>query len=135
VGGAGFVYQASATEVGPTQSTQVTSNYGWVGGAGAVSNETVNSILFSGMFQVSNNQDVPIVFQQGITCGNGVDCDFQNTAQLSLVLPPGVTYTSDSGVFLSQSVSTPEPGSAVLLGAVLLALGGYRFYSSRRRRA
>lgn len=47
------------------------------------------------------------------------DVDFGNTAQLSLIAPPGVTWTSSSGVFL-----VPEPSVAALLGAGCLALAG-----------
>jgi hypothetical protein len=44
--------------------------------------------------------------------------DFANTASLGLVLPAGLSFTSDSGVFLSRSApdSVPEPGSLSLLG-------------------
>jgi hypothetical protein len=43
--------------------------------------------------------------------------DFAHTAQISLQLPAGFTFTSDSGVFLTQ---VPEPGEDLLL---LLSLG------------
>jgi hypothetical protein len=47
--------------------------------------------------------------------------DFLTTAVLQLTMPAGVTYTSDSGVFLA-----PEPGAAALgavASIVLAALG------------
>jgi hypothetical protein len=48
---------------------------------------------------------------------------FDHTAQLSMTLPEGWTYTSESGTFLTEPIvpatSAPEPGSLALL-----ALGG-----------
>ena len=49
--------------------------------------------------------------------------DAFNTAQAGVVLPAGDTFTSASGVFLTQQgESTPEPASVVLLGLGMTAL-------------
>lgn len=62
---------------------------------------------------------------------NGV-ANFMNTASLSLGLPNGVTYTSQSGVFLSQVSGVPEPASwAMMLGGFGMVGGAMRY---RRRR-
>jgi len=51
------------------------------------------------------------------------DADALNTAQAGLILPPGDTFTSASGVFLTQQgESTPEPASVILLSMGLAAL-------------
>jgi hypothetical protein len=53
------------------------------------------------------------------------EVDFYNSAGFSsLEVPSGVTWRSDSGVFLSQQI--PLPGSLVLLGSGLLGLAGIR---------
>ena len=52
--------------------------------------------------------------------------DAGHTAQISLQLPPGFTFTSDSGVFLTQ---VPEPSTVLLLTSGLLAIA-----ATRRRR-
>ncbi|HRD96981.1 MAG TPA: PEP-CTERM sorting domain-containing protein [Rubrivivax sp.] len=50
--------------------------------------------------------------------------DFGHTSHLSLILPSNVTFTSDSGVFLSAAggTSVPEPESLALVTAALLGL-------------
>lgn len=50
--------------------------------------------------------------------------DFGNTAGLALVLPAGLSFSSDSGVLLSTPV--PLPATASMLGLALLVLGAGR---------
>jgi hypothetical protein len=50
--------------------------------------------------------------------------DFLNTGRLGIDLPTGVTYSSQSGVFLSSgAIATLEPGTLALLGLGLAGLG------------
>lgn len=62
-----------------------------------------------------------------------------DTAQVVQILPPGWTFTSDSGDFLSGQPSspTPEPGSMLLFGTALAGLGILlrRRAGTRRREA
>lgn len=57
--------------------------------------------------------------------------DGWDTGLLSLALPSNITYTSNSGVFLSnpQSTSVPEPAGWLLTGLALVAL-----FTTRRAR-
>jgi hypothetical protein len=48
--------------------------------------------------------------------------DFGNTARLSFILQPGVTFESSSGIFLTEAVPVPEPSAADLLAAGMLLL-------------
>jgi hypothetical protein len=110
--GAGFLDWQSGAGLSPITS----STNGWTNFSFA--NNTQTGFNFTGTLTVTNGEVVPIAFLQQIQCGNGSICDYSNTGQLSLVLPSDVTYTSASGVFLTQtpSSSTPEPSSLLLIG-------------------
>jgi MYXO-CTERM domain-containing protein len=62
----------------------------------------------------------------GISQGSVEFLDLMDGATIALDLPPGVTFTSESGTFLSA----PEPDAA-LMAATVLALGAI---GGRRRR-
>lgn len=60
------------------------------------------------------------------------EADISHTALISVKLPPGWTFTSDSGVFLSESpLLIPEPVPAILM---MLGLGIVVVAASRCRR-
>ncbi|MDA0204147.1 MAG: PEP-CTERM sorting domain-containing protein [Acidobacteria bacterium] len=63
------------------------------------------------------------------TTGGDSFFDLTNTAALDLILPEGVTFRSDSGVFLTERVSNvPEPSAWLLLA------GGLSLVRATRRR-
>jgi len=121
--GAGFMNWQSGAGFS-SGNTPLTA--GW--NAFSFTNNTQTGFNFTGTLTVTNGEVVPIQFLQVVDCGDGTICDYSNTAQMSLILPSDVTYTSASGVFLTQSPvppsAVPEPSSMLLFGSVLLGLGG-----------
>ena len=64
-----------------------------------------------------------------------VKLDFLNTGSFGIQVADGVTYTSQSGVFLDSSNpnTVPVPGTLALLGIGLLGIVGRRRTVSARR--
>jgi len=94
---------------------------------------TSNQALFEGTFDIiGSTSDVLVDLQMEVNCSDGMTCNFDNTGSVDLILPSGVTYTSDSGVFLSglSPTSVPEPSS---LAGLASAIGGVAVALRRRR--
>jgi hypothetical protein len=116
-----------------TQAPSFHFNFGWV-------SETVNTLDtqdfdFTGFIAVTGaNPVVQLSAALNLDCSGIVSCDtdFSHTGTISLVLPGGTTYSSASGVFLTnQSTSAaPEPGTLFLLG---LGLAGIALARNRGR--
>jgi hypothetical protein len=52
--------------------------------------------------------------------GNGGSVHYVDP--ITLTLPPGVTYTSESGLFLKDAPAAPEPSTVLLLGSGLIVM-------------
>lgn len=87
--------------------------------------------VFSGNYALRPGTNI-LTFRQrlNLSC-NGNTCDFDDTAAFGMTLPSGVSFTSESGVFLAEATSSPVPepstffivGIAVLCGSALRARG------------
>lgn len=103
----------------------VLSDPGW--GGGAFTNTSQGGFNYSGTITVTNGEALGITAALSLACVSAETCDFSHTATLSFNLPSDVTFTSDSGVFLTQTASgVPEPATFALMGTVLVALGVFR---------
>lgn len=89
---------------------------------------------FTGLYAITGaSADVPIDFDLFLRAGN-VALDYTNTGRVTIGSVDGVSYTSDSGVFLTGGGATvggvPEPASWALLMAGFGIVGA----AARRRR-
>jgi hypothetical protein len=102
---------AANVTANPTFTDNTTGTAGWANGAGAgvFTGLNYNGFDFTGTLAVTDGEVLNIDLIQSINSNDGANSDFSNTGQLSL---SGVSYTSNSGVFLT---SVPEPASLMLL--------------------
>jgi hypothetical protein len=128
-GGATFSSTASVS-YGTDSFTDSAAN--WV--SYGYSSNTADDIVFTGIYALTGaSTDLGIDESLDASCGGGVDCNFSHTGAVSLSLPAGVSFTSDSGVFLTASpvAAVPEADSLAIFSVGLLALTA----TYRRRRA
>lgn len=103
---------------------------GYSAAVGLAKGEAANQVFKEDGFDISLQiVDGQMTFLQSrllISASAGSLADFMNTAQLTLLMPTGVSFTSASGVFLADHVTSavPEPASAGLLLLGLLGLVG-----------
>lgn len=113
-----------------------TNEYAWLNDPTRVTltNAPVN---FSGEAELPGKTTFYFYMSIAVTAFNGATADFSHTMRFDWELPEGATYTSDSGIFMSEAAApaatttTPEPASWLLLGGGLLATAA----ATRRRRA
>jgi hypothetical protein len=98
----------------------ITGDPGW----GTFTDTSQGGFNYSGTIYVTNGEAIELTAALSLGCVSSETCDFSHTAALSFVLPSDVTFTSDSGVLLTQTGGSPvpEPASFTLIGAGLLAL-------------
>jgi hypothetical protein len=105
---------------GPTPSARMV-----VGSPARSLSESTDSFIFTGTYALQGADPVvPILLKMVLTCDFNASCDFDNTGAVNSSLLSNVTFTSQSGVFVTQgpAVAAPEPSSGYLL-AIAFAAG------------
>lgn len=100
------------------------SDPGW----GIFTNASQGGFNYSGTINATDGEAIPLTAALSLACVSSETCDFSHTAAISFNLPSDVSFTSDSGVFLTQTGASPvpEPAGFALMGTVLVALGIFR---------
>ncbi|HLJ47864.1 MAG TPA: hypothetical protein VKU01_17735 [Bryobacteraceae bacterium] len=84
---------------GPPTLTGVAQS-GWV--SYTYASQTPSLVQFTGVYNlVGASATLPVTLRLQTVGSNGDTADFSHPSQVGMILPSGVTYTSDSGVFLS----------------------------------
>ncbi|MBV8843254.1 MAG: hypothetical protein JO307_10630 [Bryobacterales bacterium] len=111
---------------GPPTLTGINQS-GWV--SGNFTSATPALVQFSGVYDlVGSSTTLPFLLSLSTFASNGDTADFSHTSQVGLILPSNVTFTSDSGAFLTgTSASTPEPSSWIFFVTACAAVAMVRY--------
>jgi len=118
-GGAQFI-QDVATSGGNNwiPAVQTPTISGWA--SYTLTPDTPTQITFTGVYDlVGASGVVGIDMRFYAACGLGTACDYSHTGAISLTLPRDVSFTSDSGAFLTSATPVPEPTSLAILAGAL----------------
>jgi hypothetical protein len=102
---------------------EIETGYPVSSGAGGWVSDSVsaNGLDFTGVIAVTGADPTVDLFTYMILdCENGITCGYDGT--VSVDAPPGVTFTSGSGVF--QTGAAPEPATWALMLAGFAFVGG-----------
>jgi hypothetical protein len=127
-----FTYTDGSIE-GATPATLTTPTTGWVS-TSIIPGMNGYSDTFMGVFAVPTGMSNAFMSaMMSVDCGeDGTTCDFSHTGALSLSLPTGVSFTSASGVLLTESpAAVPEPRPLSVVG-LALAVGTVARFKRRR---
>lgn len=94
-----------------------------------VSSDPTNGVFQGTYALVGSSVSLNVEMTLDLGCEDGCSEDFSNTSQIGLSLPSNVSFTSASGVFLTQSVPEPSSWAMMLMGGLFTAAG-----VARRRR-
>ncbi len=100
--GNGIIWWHYFTQDSPP--AQVVQNGGW--NSFDISSQTGSSFVFNGVLSLAGaNPTANLVAQLALQCQSAT-CDYSHAGAVTLTLPPGVTFTSASGTFLTQNSVT-----------------------------
>ena len=121
-GASNFSYVSQGSQLGFAFNTGTPAGWDNFG----FTNVTETGFDFTGSFTVTDGEKRSFSQRLYLICQEGVTCDFSNTGRVGLQLPPGVSFTSGSGVFLQPPATgaVPEPASWAMMIAGFGLAGG-----------
>jgi len=100
--GNGIIWWHYFTQDSPP--AQIVQNGGW--NSFDIPSQTGSSFVFNGVLSLAGaNPTANLVAQLALQCQSAT-CDYSHAGVVTLTLPPGVTFTSASGTFLTQNSVT-----------------------------
>jgi PEP-CTERM motif len=107
---------------------------GWYSPHGTLYNSPDDTLFESVIAVAGQHPVITLSFSRVLSLtGAPSSFDFSNTSTVTLTLPDGVTNTSDSGVFGTESAAaTPEPASFALPGLGIASLAAASFRLRKR---
>ena len=100
--GNGIIWWHYFTQDSPP--AQVVQNGGW--NSFNIPSQTGSSFVFNGVLSLAGaNPTANLVAQLALQC-QSANCDYSHAGAVTLTLPPGVSFTSASGTFLTQNSVT-----------------------------
>ncbi len=100
--GNGIIWWHYFTQDSPP--AQIVQNGGW--NSFDIPSQTGSSFVFNGVLSLAGaNPTANLVAQLALQCQSAA-CDYSHAGSVTLTLPPGVTFTSASGSFLTQNSVT-----------------------------
>jgi hypothetical protein len=114
----------------------IVSSFGSVTGTGLFSRVVTGNVNFQ---YYGAGSALPTTAEVSITLGypglNEGLLDFNNTASIALILPPGYSASTSSGLALNFAAAVPEPDNVVMLLAGLAVLAATAQHRAQSRQA
>lgn len=104
LGSGGITYNFDTTPGYPAVG-RILQNGGW--GSSTIVSQTPQNFIFNGTYALTGST-VSVPVRIALQCNtSGGSCSYTDTAAISLNLPSNVSFTSDSGVFLTAPTQPP----------------------------
>jgi hypothetical protein len=100
------------------------SESGWA--SYTLSDSNLGQITFNGIYAIQGaDPSLGVSMNIDTTAAYGASSNYSDTNGIQLTLPTGVSFASDSGVFLTSPTTVPVPSAVWLFGSTIAGFGMY----------